>query len=476
VSLLDRLLWRRRPRPEPVATPPAPPPARLDWDDLGGWFAREDLDEVMAARAVLDRVEGLTSVRQAHFLCSRGAAWPRRDRFLEPHPLPEAHESGLVHLAERSCPAGFLLLDAGETGPAHPELPSRLRSQEMVRLALQALPAWAPWPGWLLAGLGEDAADRPQPGGLETDLANLAEALAALLWVAEGRRQVRDLLAARHQMDDRLVVQGFEMERMKAQAEREVEGARGRVEEAERAKNEFLSSVSHELRTPLNAIQGYTRMVLREATLTDRQRLSLERVMNSSQNQLRLINNILDYSRLEAGRMRLELEELDLDPVLRDVVAQVEPLVADQGLELRYEREASGADLRTFSDRAKLEQVLINLAGNAIKFTSRGRITLRVAARPGTLLVSVEDTGIGVAPEEQEAIFERFRRSSRTEGARTASGTGLGLAISRRLAELLGGRLTLESSLGVGSSFTLALPRFVDLETARLALGAEETP
>ena len=474
MSPLDWLPWRRAPRPDAAPPPPPPPPLSLDWERLGGCFSREDLDDALAAKAVLALVEALPGVRRSHFLCSRGAAWPRRDRFQEANPLPEAHEAGLIRLVERSCPRGFLLLDAGETGPAHPELPSRLRSQDVVQVALQALPAWAPWPGWLLAGVGEDGVDREPP--LEGTLAGLADALSSLLWVAEGRRQVRDLLAARHQMDDRLVVQGFEMERLMAQAEREVEGARGRVEEAERAKNEFLSSVSHELRTPLNAIQGYTRMVLREATLTDRQRLSLERVMNSSQNQLRLINNILDYSRLEAGRMRLELEELDLDPVLRDVVAQVEPLVADQGLELRYEREAAGADLRTFSDRAKLEQVLINLTGNAIKFTSKGRITLRVGARPGTLLVSVEDTGIGVAPEEQEAIFERFRRSSRTEGARSASGTGLGLAISRRLAELLGGRLTLESTLGVGSAFTLALPRFVDLETARLALGVEETP
>jgi len=324
-----------------------------------------------------------------------------------------------------------------------------------------------------MAGLEEWGSGAP---GLEASLSHFADALSALLWAAEGRRQIRDLLAARHQMDDRLVVQGFEMERLTSLAEREVEAARARVEEAERAKNEFLSSVSHELRTPLNAIQGYTRMVLRESNLTDRQRLSLERVMNSSQNQLRLINNILDYSRLEAGRMRLELEELPLDPVLRDVVAQVEPLAAEQGLELRYEREASGPELHTFSDRAKLEQVLINLMGNAIKFTARGRITLRLRVRPGTLLLSVEDTGIGVAPEEQDAIFERFRRSSRTEGARSASGTGLGLAISRRLVEFLGGRLTLESTLGVGSVFTLALPRFVDHETARLALGEEEHP
>jgi|GEM_PF-2086369 len=432
-------------------------------DCLDHLYPREDLDDTRAIRALLEHAHSLPGCVTAWYLCGAGPTWPNRDRFLDGHPLPEALESGLIRMAERVGTAGGLHLAPEDLGPAHPELPARLRMRGATHVVLHALPAWAPRPAWLLLGLDGARELRDLPG--------LGTALAALLWAAEARQVLREERRHHLEKDDRLIVQGFEMARIREQAEREEETARRRVEEAERAKNEFLSSVSHELRTPLNAIQGYTRMVLRESNLTDRQRLSLERVMSSSQNQLRLINNILDYSRLEAGRMRVELEELDVVQVLRDVLVQVEPLVSEQGLELHFQPEPDLLGLRTVSDRAKLEQVLINLLGNAIKFTAKGSITLGVRQQSGTLLLSVTDTGIGVAQAEQEQIFERFRRSSQTEGARSASGTGLGLAISRRLGELLGGRLTLESEPGYGSTFTLTLPHFVDQETARLALG-----
>ena len=460
MSLLSRLLNLSRAVRPAAGTPLRPthrPAAALD-----GLLPEEDLDDTRLARGALAHLRSLPGVALAQYLSAEGA-WPGRDRFADEEPLPMEMESRLLEAAQ-GRPAGDLRLDEVESWGKGLSQPFRRRGAQ--RLHLRPLPAWAPWPACLVLGLVEGA-------GAETTERSeeLAGELARLLWLAAARRALAEARAGMQELRSRQEALVGEAERARQREEREVELARRRVDEAERAKNEFLSSVSHELRTPLNAIQGYTRMVLREPNLSDRQRLSLERVMTSSQNQLRLINNILDYSRLEAGRMRLELEELDLAQVLKDVVLQVEPLAAEQGLQLALELPGE-AGARAVSDRAKLEQVLINLLGNAIKFTPRGRITLRLRVAAGLLHLDVADTGIGIPREEQEQIFERFRRSSITEGARKASGTGLGLAISRRLGELLGGGVALASEPGSGSTFTLTLPHFLDLETARLALAA----
>ena len=299
--------------------------------------------------------------------------------------------------------------------------------------------------------------------------------MAHLLWLDRAREATSRAEGECRMVKEQAAALGMELARTRQQSDREGEVARRRVDEAESAKNEFLASVSHELRTPLNAIQGYTRIVLREAQLTDRQRLSLERVMTSSQNQLRLINNVLDYSRLEAGRMRLELEQLDLVQVLKDVLSQVEALAQERGLHVSMEVFPPMDRLPTVSDRAKLEQVLVNLMGNAIKFTSRGHIVLRLRSEGGTVHLEVEDTGIGIPPEEQARVFERFRRTRSSDASRTVSGTGLGLAISQGLAQLLGGQIRLQSEEGQGSTFTVSLPLFLDLETAALTLvGTDE--
>ena len=467
MSILTRLLRRQDGSGAPVPdVPPVPPASAHALPDLSALLPRQDLDDVLLARTLLAGLAGRPGVRLAHFLSS-GGAWPRRDRFSDADPLPEDQEAALLRLA-RDAVDGARTWEPRELEHAHAGLQAQCRRRSITRLHLQPLPAEAPWPAWILLGLN----------GGETSACDALEAvareLARLLWLADARCSLSKERRLVQGEQSRLMVQGFELDRVRQVAEREVELARRRVDEAERAKNEFLSSVSHELRTPLNAIQGYTRMVLRESNLTDRQRLSLERVMTSSQNQLRLINNILDYSRLEAGRMRLELEELSLLQVLRDVVTQVEPLASEQGLRLELHLPEDLAELRAICDRAKLEQVLINLIGNAIKFTQKGVIVLRLRVAAGILHLDVQDTGIGIPRDELDQIFERFRRSRLTEGARSASGTGLGLAISRRLSELLGGSINLESEPGQGSTFTLSLPHFLDLETARLALAQPE--
>jgi len=402
--------------------------------------------------------------RAAWLICGSQEAWSHRDHFEDDDPLPEALEEGLAALAAQDHHDQAWLMAPEDAGSPF-DLAAHCQRRSITHLQWLPLPEWAPAPAWLLLGWDGRPAEQPWPG-----LEQATRDLAFLLWLERARHshqqaEARALAAREHGGS-----LGVELSRVRLQAEREGEVARRRVEEAESAKNEFLASVSHELRTPLNAIQGYTRIVLREAQLTERQRLSLERVMSSSQNQLRLINNVLDYSRLEAGRMRLELEVVDLVQVLNDVLTQVEPLAQERGLHMALEFFPPVEHLSTVSDRAKLEQVLVNLAGNAIKFTSRGHIVLRLRSEGGSVHLDVEDTGIGIPQDEQVRVFERFRRSRSADASRSVSGTGLGLAISQGLAQLLGGQIRLRSEEGQGSCFTVSLPLFLDLETAALTL------
>lgn len=452
-------------RPSPSSAPPPAPPANQA--PCLPWEFPPDLDAVALLRSILAWCAGRPGCRGAWLICPTDPEWAARDRFEDADPLPETLIQALTTWVHAQPGGVCHRLSTHQTEGAPAGLAEQCRRREIGELLVLPVPHWAPLPAWLLVGQG-------QAGDPEREPATVTHELAWLLWINRLRRELgvergRVEEAQAHQM-----VKGFELERIRQQAEREVELARRHVSEAERAKNEFLSSVSHELRTPLNAIQGYTRMVLRESNLSDRQCLSLERVMTSSQNQLRLINNILDYSRLEAGRMRLELEELDLLQLLRDVVLQVEPLAQERGLTVVLELPAGQVESTFVSDRAKVEQVLINLLGNAIKFTPKGEVRLRAGAEAGLIRLDVMDTGIGIARDEQEQVFERFRRSRQTDGVMKASGTGLGLAISRRLAQLLGGDIVLQSEAGRGSTFTLTLPHFLDLETATMGLGGDE--
>jgi signal transduction histidine kinase/PAS domain-containing protein len=231
------------------------------------------------------------------------------------------------------------------------------------------------------------------------------------------------------------------------------------VEQASAAKSQFLANVSHELRTPLNAILGYAQM-LREGIggpLAPLQHKYLTRVDANSQHLLAIINECLDITRIEAGRMPVQRGPVDVVEVVREVVAELEPIVARAGLPIQLALPARAPTLR--SDRQKVKQIVLNLVSNALKFTHAGHIRITVAndAASRRVSVAVADTGIGIAPEDHERVFEDFRQvdSSLT---RAYAGTGLGLGICRRLAALLGGRITLESEPGRGSTFTLQLP------------------
>ncbi|MBI5238850.1 MAG: response regulator, partial [Elusimicrobia bacterium] len=233
------------------------------------------------------------------------------------------------------------------------------------------------------------------------------------------------------------------------------------LETANRLKSEFLANMSHELRTPLNAILGYTSLMLEQVygPVPKEQHDALDRVLTNSQNLLALINNILDFSKLNAGMMPVFLEEFDAGELVREVARTLQCLAGQKGLALAPEAPAS---LRLRGDKTKVKQILINLAANAVKFTQTGGVTLRAAAGPdGTdVAFSVSDTGPGIAPEHLAYIFEKF---TQVDGSvtRTHGGTGLGLSITKKLCELLDGSITVESRVGEGSTFTARLPAAV---------------
>jgi PAS domain S-box-containing protein len=235
--------------------------------------------------------------------------------------------------------------------------------------------------------------------------------------------------------------------------------ARLEAEAGNRAKSEFLAMMSHELRTPLNAIAGYADLLEMEirGPVTDAQREDLQRIRRSQQHLLALINDVLNFAKLEAGHVHFDVRPTAVHPVLAELESLIMPQLMERQITYRY--DACDPALDAMADPEKLRQVLLNLLSNGIKFTlPGGRIELSCQADPHVVLIHVEDTGAGIAREQQERIFEPFVQLARTYTDRT-HGTGLGLAISRDLARRMGGDLTLHSVPGTGSRFTLSLPR-----------------
>ncbi len=231
------------------------------------------------------------------------------------------------------------------------------------------------------------------------------------------------------------------------------------VERASRSKSEFLASVSHELRTPINAILGYTALIQERiyGELSDDQDRALMKVERASKHLLSLISDILDLSTIEAGRLPMTSDEFSGAELAAGIAETIAPLARDAGLE--FHQDVSGAEEISFrTDRTRLQQILFNLLTNALKYTDEGTVTFRMALDDdGFVRFEVEDTGIGIDPEEIDAIFESFTQALRTRDSHRG-GAGLGLAISRRLSEMMGGTLGVESTVGRGSTFTLLIP------------------
>jgi len=231
------------------------------------------------------------------------------------------------------------------------------------------------------------------------------------------------------------------------------------LEQASALKSQFLANMSHEFRTPLNAMLGYASMLQQEVAgpIEPGVRRQLGRIESNGRHLLTIINEILDISRIEAGRMPLQLSTFRLADLVSEVKAELEPIIMRSKLSIVLDLPK---DLKPItSDRQKVKQILLNLLSNALKFTHHGSVTMtaRRNTNDRTMTLSVSDTGIGIAPLDQDKIFEDFRQLDNSP-TRAYGGTGLGLSICRRLAQMIDGRITLQSEVGKGSTFTLTLP------------------
>ena len=239
---------------------------------------------------------------------------------------------------------------------------------------------------------------------------------------------------------------------------RELEDKSRQLEVVNRHKSEFLAHMSHELRSPLNAIIGFSEVLLERmfGELNAKQAEYVEDVLTSGRHLLSLINDILDLSKVEAGRMELELTCFSLPEALQNVLTLIRERAMRHGIAVELAVAPGVGDF--VADERKVKQIVINLLSNAVKFTpEEGRVTLGARPVPGGAEIAVSDTGIGIAPEHQEAIFEEFRQVG-SDAARRSEGTGLGLALVRKLAALHGGTVRVASELGRGSTFTVTLP------------------
>ncbi len=276
-------------------------------------------------------------------------------------------------------------------------------------------------------------------------------------------RALIQMLCARVWEKDREFLDQSALALSHARLSRELEEKKRLLEEVSRHKSAFLARMSHELRTPLTAIIGFAEVLLEDALSPSEaeRREFLGHIRASGRHLLGLINEVLDLSKIEAGKMDLQRANLDVGMLVVDVAASIQPLAGKK--DIRLSHAVAPATPAVWADRAKVRQVLLNLVGNAVKFTpAGGTVAIRArrapaADRHGWVEISVADSGIGIPPEEQARIFEEFQQVSVAEGEEQ-QGTGLGLALAKRLVELHGGKIWVESEVEKGSTFTFTLP------------------
>jgi len=260
-------------------------------------------------------------------------------------------------------------------------------------------------------------------------------------------------------INDQLIAQAKELEQMNVQ-----------LQEADRLKSIFLASMSHELRTPLNSIIGFTSLILNGLTgdITEEQRNQLSMVKSSAHHLLSLINDVLDLSKLEAGRFQLTIDEVNLDGLIKDILNTISPLIEAKQLPINTDIEQS---MYLYSDERRIKQILINLLGNAIKFTREGSIDLSAKLKNETTVeIRVKDTGMGISSDNLAKLFRPFSQV-KDQVTKNIDGTGLGLYLSKKLANLMGGDITATSELGVGSDFVCTIP----LDTRKEDYGEKHT-
>ncbi len=273
--------------------------------------------------------------------------------------------------------------------------------------------------------------------------------------VVENERLAAELAHLNEGLEDRVRAATAELE----ERNRQLEWQSRELERAYRLKSQFLASMSHELRTPINALLGYTSLMRDHiyGELTTRQEEALDRMYSASQHLLELVNDILDLAKIEAGKMPVHIERVNLAYLIRELSLTIEPMVRPKDLEYRVEVDPDLPVLET--DTTKVRQILLNLLSNAVKFTRKGHVAVhaRRATAGAGVEIAVSDTGIGIKQEDLGKIFEDFRQVDQSS-TREYGGTGLGLSITKKLLNLLGGTIRVDSTPGVGSTFTVWLP------------------
>jgi len=291
--------------------------------------------------------------------------------------------------------------------------------------------------------------------GVITVRAERADEPGLRIWIEAHCGLVRDAITG----EPREVIASLRDVTERKRLELELDTARARAEAAAKAKSSFLANMSHEIRTPMNGVLGFADLLL-HGDVSDEQRRHAQLIVDSGKAMMRLLNDILDLSKIEAGQMQVSPEPIDLRHALRNCVKLIQPAASQKDLPLQVNIDDTLPEC-VLLDGLRLRQITLNLLGNAVKFTQTGRVSLRAGGVEGSdgkaFEVVVEDTGIGISPDRQAAVFEQFTQAEQST-ARRFGGTGLGLAISKQLATLMGGSLDLTSREGVGTTFTLRLP------------------
>ncbi|MBT4035425.1 MAG: HAMP domain-containing protein [Candidatus Marinimicrobia bacterium] len=332
----------------------------------------------------------------------------------------------------------------------------RLELLEAVRQSFMLFVA-----GLILAGLLSLRAQKP----ISDSIGKLAETAKqiedsgdyTIRVKSNSRDEIGLLVSSFNDMLEKIHNHEQHLEQLVVERTVELEAAKTKAEESDHLKSAFLASMSHELRTPLNSIIGFTGILLQgmAGPLSEEQAKQLGMVKGSASHLLELINDILDISKIESGRIQVYDEAFKIDLLLVMAVSSLRPFAEKKGLRLRHNIETDLPKL--YSDKRRLEQILLNLINNAIKFTDEGEIIVNCYVNEDFLYIDVIDTGIGISEKDLETIFETFRQID-TGLDRVKEGSGLGLAISKKLAELLSGTIKVVSEPGVGSTFSVVLP------------------
>ncbi len=362
-----------------------------------------------------------------------------------------------------NAPAEHLLTEGDS---AHVDVERRVRSNQAhfssFITALLVSGSDRPWRGDI--GLGDPVSGRALPVeaiagkilGVNGELAGIVTILHDQTEALERAALYEELKHASDELESKVRAATEELAQQNALLRAQAIA----LEQASAAKSSFLANMSHELRTPLNAMLGYASMVLQGVYGEPQaaQMRALTRIDSNGRHLMSLVNDVLDISRIEAGRMPMQLTEFRVDQLIKEVTVELEAVISRSAVPVLVAMDADVPPLT--SDRQKVKQIVTNLLSNALKFTQQGSVTIRAACDgpAGAFAISVEDTGIGIAQSDHDRIFEDFHQVD-SSTTKQFGGTGLGLAISKRLAQMLGGRLTLDSAQGTGSTFTLELPR-----------------